>query len=160
MQDQPTGRGRVDRGRMAALFAEHHDGLLRALRRTVVADPAVLEDAAMTAWERLMRRPDVAHSATAGAWLFRVAQREAWGRARARAAELLDEHTARGVDLDEQLDVRAALRAVKPREARYLLLLAFGLSYDEIAEHERCTHTAVNRYLAEGRARARALVAA
>ena len=46
-----------------------------------------------------------------------------------------------------------ALRALKPDEARALLLKAEGLSYDEIGRRFGWTYTKVNRSIAEGRKR-------
>ncbi len=46
-----------------------------------------------------------------------------------------------------------ALKALKPDEARALLLKAEGLSYDEIGRRFGWTYTKVNRSIAEGRKR-------
>ena len=46
-----------------------------------------------------------------------------------------------------------ALRALKPDEARALLLKAEGLSYQEIGRRFGWTYTKVNRSITEGRAR-------
>jgi RNA polymerase sigma factor (sigma-70 family) len=54
---------------------------------------------------------------------------------------------------DEQTERRrAAILALKPDERRALLLVAAGLSYEEIAELNRWSRTKVNRCIAEGRA--------
>ena len=53
---------------------------------------------------------------------------------------------------------REALQALKPAELRALGLLAEGYSYVEIGERTGWSHTKINRLLAEGRARFRALV--
>jgi RNA polymerase sigma factor (sigma-70 family) len=54
---------------------------------------------------------------------------------------------------------REALRALKPQELRALTLLAEGYSYAEIGEITGYSQTKINRCLAEGRERFRALVA-
>ena len=47
--------------------------------------------------------------------------------------------------------------SLRPREARYLALLAAGYSYAEIAEREGVTYTNVNKHLSRGALRAREL---
>ncbi|HEU4736952.1 MAG TPA: sigma-70 family RNA polymerase sigma factor [Solirubrobacterales bacterium] len=54
---------------------------------------------------------------------------------------------------------REALQALKPAERRALGLLAEGYSYAEIGERTGYSQTKINRLLAEGRARFRAIVA-
>jgi RNA polymerase sigma factor (sigma-70 family) len=73
---------------------------------------------------------------------------------------------ARGAGPDEQAErrediarSREALQALKPAELRALGLLAEGYSYVEIGERTGWSQTKINRLLAEGRARFRALVA-
>jgi hypothetical protein len=46
-----------------------------------------------------------------------------------------------------------ALRALKPDEAKALMMKAHGLSYDEIGERTGWTYTKVNRAITEGRRR-------
>jgi RNA polymerase sigma factor (sigma-70 family) len=53
---------------------------------------------------------------------------------------------------------REALKALKPQELRALTLLAEGYSYSEIGEITGWTYTKVNRCLAEGRRRFRAVL--
>jgi RNA polymerase sigma factor (sigma-70 family) len=72
---------------------------------------------------------------------------------------------ARGDGPDEQVErrediarSREALQALKPAELRALGLLAEGYSYAEIGERTGWTRTKINRLLAEGRTRFRALV--
>jgi len=67
-----------------------------------------------------------------------------------------DERLERSEDLDR---TREALRALKPAELRSLTLLAAGYSYAEIAARTGYSRRKVNRALAEGRERFRALVA-
>ena len=62
--------------------------------------------------------------------------------------------------LERSLEGREAaetLKALRPREARYLALLAAGYSYAEIAEREGVTLTNVNKHLSRGALRAREL---
>ena len=106
-------------------------------------------------------------AATEGAWLRVVVKHEAMAIRRARQ-ESVDRDD---VDLDESVppgcatveDVLAggervdrsveALRALKPDEARALLLKAEGLSYQEIGKRFGWTYTKVNRSITEGRKR-------
>src|SRR3954447_17026312 len=70
----------------------------------------------------------------------------------ASAAGLRDveDQVAGGERVDRSVE---ALRALKPDEARALLLKAEGLSYQEIGKHFGWTYTKVNRSITEGRAR-------
>lgn len=66
-----------------------------------------------------------------------------------------DERTERR---EQVARTREALRALKPAELRSLTLLAAGYSYAEISEMTGFSRTKVNRTLAEGRERFRALL--
>ena len=110
---------------------------------------------------------DTLDPATEGAWLRVVVKHEAMAIRRAR----LDSVERDDVDLDENIhgglrevdDAVAggerversveALRALKPDEARALLLKAEGLSYQEIGRRFGWSYTKVNRSITEGRAR-------
>ncbi len=62
----------------------------------------------------------------------------------------VDDAVAGGERVERSVE---ALRALKPDEARALLLKAEGLSYQEIGRHFGWTYTKVNRSITEGRAR-------
>jgi RNA polymerase sigma factor (sigma-70 family) len=70
---------------------------------------------------------------------------------------IADPHQA---DLDERLDTIAALRTLKPDQARALAARALGFSYREIADALGWSYTKTNRCVTEGRAALRALLAA
>ena len=105
--------------------------------------------------------------ATEGAWLRVVVKHEAMAIRRARLDSVdrddvdldtsvhgglreVDDEVAGGERVDRSVE---ALRALKPDEARALLLKAEGLSYQEIGRHFGWTYTKVNRSITEGRAR-------
>ena len=123
-------------------------------------------DAYQRAFEIYLRKLDTVDPATEGAWLRVVVKHEAMAIRRGR----LDSVDRDDVDLDasdaglrevedevaggERVDRSVeALRALKPDEARALLLKAEGLSYQEIGKHFGWTYTKVNRSITEGRAR-------
>lgn len=165
-------------GRVAALtvFYERHDDRLRAAvySRVQTADVTIHEDACQVAWLTLVRRDDVALTERGFSWLAAVAIREGWRLARVpravpsgafRGNDELGEHEhpeplAIDVDLEAQVIARSthvaradALKKLKSAEARDLYLLAAGFSYAEIAEVTDSSYSAVNRHIAEGRAK-------
>ena len=166
------------RGDEAHLYATHHAALRRGVARTVNASPELIDDACQAAWAILLRaQPD--RGATLPAWLRTVAVREAYRLLRReRATVSLDALTNPNPDtrdnpaddwlpaladdrLDEQLEARRALRALRalpPRQRRYVAWKAAGHSYQEIGELAGgVTYTNVNRHLVLGRRRLRAL---
>src|ERR671938_1020845 len=62
----------------------------------------------------------------------------------------VDDQVAGGERVERSVE---ALRALKPDEAKALMLKAEGLSYDEIGRRFGWTYTKVNRSITEGRAR-------
>jgi len=162
---------------IALFYAEHAPGLERAVARRVHAPHATIEDACQAAWMILLRRPDVTLDQRGLAWLATVASREGWrsmsdhhevpaGAFRpgdpepgvwpepfSDASDPADRVIAR-----EHHTQRAAdFARLKPRERQALYLQALGHRYQEIAALTDSTYTAVNRRIAEGRARLRAL---
>ena len=105
--------------------------------------------------------------ASEGAWMRVVVKHEAMAIRKARAASVdvtdTDFDASEADGLREVSDTVAggervgrsveALRALKPDEARALLLKAEGLSYDEIGRRFGWSYTKVNRSIAEGRKR-------
>jgi RNA polymerase sigma factor (sigma-70 family) len=124
-------------------------------------------DAYQRAFEIYLRKLDTVDPATEGAWLRVVVKHEAMAIRRGRLDSVdrdevdldssvhlglreVDDEVAGGERVDRSVE---ALKALKPDEARALLLKAEGLSYQEIGKHFGWTYTKVNRSIAEGRAR-------
>ena len=113
-------------------------------------------DAYQRALEIYLRRLDTVEIATEGAWMRVVVKHEAMAIRRSRAQSVdrddidldasialardVDEEVAGGERVDRSVE---ALRALKPDEARALLLKAEGLSYQEIGKHFGWTYTKV-----------------
>lgn len=131
---------RAIRGDEAALFAEHHDRLLRSVSHIVNTNGPTVEDACSFAWLQLMRTgPE--RGETLFAWLRQVAVREAIRLDRRfRQVVLMGEDTLdyvveAAVDLDLEVEAREALRLVgklPERQRQVLALFAAGHSYEEI----------------------------
>jgi RNA polymerase sigma-70 factor (ECF subfamily) len=109
----------------------------------------------------LVRQPGVMAGDEARRYLFRIATnllRDRWRAAEDRpAVEIADEGSS--PDLDIQIDVRRAMRMLKPRE-RELLWLAYveGMSHAEIAESTGLGVMSVRLLLFRARRRAAALL--
>ena len=164
------------RGDESALFREHHDHLVRAVRRSVGAPTALIEDACGWAWEQLVRtQPD--RGPRLFAWLRTVAVHEAYrlSKVQRREGELEqlvqrrdDDSTAEGwehvipgrTDLDAHLRAKealATLASLPERQRRYLTLLVGGHRYNEIVATTGATYTNVNKHLTKARASVRAM---
>src|SRR4051794_10742830 len=148
------------------MVGRHGAALLRVANQFSLCHDDAL-DAYQRGLEIYLRRLDTVDPATEGAWLRVVVKHEAMAIRSARQASVDRED----VDLDERVPagLRAvedevaggerversveALKALKPDEARALLLKAEGLSYDEIGRRFGWTYTKVNRSIAEGRKR-------
>ena len=160
-QGVPDGARRVE-----AMVARHGAALLRVANQFSLCHDDAL-DAYQRGLEIYLRRLDSVDRATEGAWLRVVVKHEAMAIRRARQ-ESVDRDD---VDLDDSVatelrdveDVLAggervdrsveALKALKPDEARALLLKAEGLSYQEIGKRFGWSYTKVNRSITEGRKR-------
>jgi RNA polymerase sigma factor (sigma-70 family) len=156
---------------IADFYREHAARLHRGIcGKTVGLDDATVEDACASAWERLLGRPDIdLERYEAYWWLYKVALREAWALGRRRRREQpvggmsgADADADEPVDLDsdvadvvaqrvEHAAVDEVLGTLHWRERRELLLFAYGLSYQEIAELTGTSYTSVNRWMARGR---------
>jgi RNA polymerase sigma factor (sigma-70 family) len=164
-QATSVGHAAAD-ARVAALLARHGAALMRVARQASLChDDAA--DALQRALEIYVRRLDTVELATEAAWLKVVVRNEAYAIRRARGDCVAD----RDIDLDtvaaagdrsieEQIlssdrvgRSAEALRALKPDEARALMLKAHGLSYEEIGRRCGWTYTKVNRCITEGRRR-------
>lgn len=170
--------GMTSRKRAAIELIRRHERTLRrtARRYSLCADDA--DDALQRALEILLRKAPTSDQRELIRWMQTVTKHEALAVRRNRERSLSTPSiSARGEDADwiqlipsdkdgpadaaerrEQVArAREALKALKPQELRALTLLAEGYSYAEIGERTGWTYTKVNRCLAEGRQRFRAV---
>jgi RNA polymerase sigma factor (sigma-70 family) len=162
------------------LMAQHGNALRRTARRySLNADDA--EDAYQRSLEILLTKAPTIRLSELARWTHTVIKHEALAVRRKRERMLggvpqsaedpgredwvaLIPATADGPDLQAERGERIArsreaLQTLKPAELRALTLLAEGYSYAEIGEITGFSQTKVNRCLAEGRERFRALFA-
>ena len=156
----------ADASRVAAVVARHEPTLLRVARQSSLCDDDAF-DAYQRALEIFMRRVDTVDPETELAWLRVVVRHEAMAIRRSRSEtvagpglELDDFVPGPGRSVEDEIvageRVRRsaeALRALKPDEAKALVLKAHGLSYAEIGERCGWSYTKVNRAITEGRRR-------
>jgi RNA polymerase sigma factor (sigma-70 family) len=154
------------RSRVAAVVRRHERTLLRVARQASLCHDDAL-DAYQRALEIFVRRVETVDPATEVAWLKVVVRHEAMAIRRARSESVTDEDLdfdafvpASGRSVDEEIAASErvrrsaeALRALKPDEAKALMMKANGLSYDEIGERNGWSYTKVNRAITEGRRR-------
>ncbi len=161
----------------ARLLAAHEPGLRRVARRISIC-AADADDALQRAALILLTKAPPLEPGRLVAWMTVVTKREAIAVRRQRERQLAAHpRAADGRDLDpldraptdspgpaerfarrERLaEARRALAALKPAERTAIVLQAQGYSYAEICELCGWSYTKVNRCLAEGRARLRAL---
>jgi RNA polymerase sigma factor (sigma-70 family) len=152
--------------RVAAIVARHERTLLRVARKYSLCHDDAL-DAYQRGLEIFVRRVATVDPATELAWLKVVVRHEAIAIRRSRTESLTGEEVdvdafvpAPDRSVEDQIAsgerVRRsaeALRALKPDEARALMMKAHGLSYEEIGERNGWTYTKVNRAITEGRRR-------
>ena len=147
------------------MVARHGPALLRVANQFSLCQDDAL-DAYQRGLEIYLRRLETVDPATEGAWMRVVVKHEAMAIRRARqdfvAREDVDldasfaplrdvaEQVAGGERVERSVE---ALRALKPDEAKALMLKAQGLSYQEIGRRFGWTYTKVNRSITEGRAR-------
>jgi RNA polymerase sigma factor (sigma-70 family) len=152
--------------RVEALIARHGPALLRVANQfSLCRDDAL--DAYQHALEIYLRRLDTVDAATEGSWMRVVVKHESMAIRRARQGSVdrdevdldaslpsggrdVEDHVAAGQRVERSVE---ALRALKPDEAKALMLKAEGLSYAEIGRRFGWTYTKVNRSITEGRAR-------
>jgi RNA polymerase sigma factor (sigma-70 family) len=153
-------------GRVAAVAARHERTLLRVARQSSLCHDDAL-DAYQRALEIFVRRVDTVDPATEVAWLKVVIRHEAMAIRRARTESVTGEELdldafvpGPGRSVEDQIAsgerVRRsaeALRALKPDEAKALMMKAHGLSYEEIGTRNGWSYTKVNRAITEGRRR-------
>ena len=170
------------RKRAAVELIRRHEGALRrtARRFSLCADDA--EAAYQRALEILLTKAPTADLRELIRWTQTVTKHEALAvrrqRERILGAPAPQRHDAEEgqdwvqlipsshdgpADLAERRErvarTREALQALKPQELRALTLLAEGYSYAEIGEITGWSYTKINRCLAEGRRRFRAILA-
>ncbi len=159
------------------LIRSHERTLRRTARRySLCADDA--EDALQRALEILLTKAPTSDPRQLIRWMQTVTKHEALAVRRTRERNLgLPVPVTRDEDSDWVQSIpsekdgpadsaerrerigraREALKTLKPQELRALTLLAEGYSYAEICEQTGWTYTKVNRCLAEGRQRFRAV---
>jgi RNA polymerase sigma factor (sigma-70 family) len=151
--------------RVEAMVTRHGPALLRVANQFSLCHDDAL-DAYQRALEIYLRRLETVEVATEGAWMRVVVKHEAMAIRRARAASVdrddvdldavhtgardVDDQVAGGERVERSVE---ALKALKPDEAKALMLKAQGLSYQEIGRRFGWTYTKVNRSITEGRAR-------
>jgi RNA polymerase sigma factor (sigma-70 family) len=151
--------------RVEAMVGRHGPALLRVANQFSLCHDDAL-DAYQRALEIYLRRLDTVEVATEGAWMRVVVKHEAMAIRRHRAQSVdrddvdldasvglardVEEEVAGGERVDRSVE---ALRALKPDEAKALMLKAHGLSYQEIGRRFGWTYTKTNRAITEGRRR-------
>jgi RNA polymerase sigma factor (sigma-70 family) len=166
MQQRVSLREADPETRVAAVMASHGRTLLRVANHWSICHDDAL-DAYQRGLEIFLKRAHAVDPATEVAWLKVVIKHEALAIRRTRQDSVggddpeLDAHApAEQRSVEEQIASgqrvsrsAEALRALKPDEARALMLKAEGLSYQEIGERCGWTYTKVNRAITEGRRR-------
>jgi len=179
--DAGRSAGAGARKRAAVELIARHEATLKRTARRYSIDAEDAEDAYQRALEIVLTKAPTTDPRDLIRWTQTVTKHEAlairrhrekllgYPAARDRAGVPLDPVAlipAEGDGPDEQAErretvarTREALRALKPAELRSLTLLAEGYSYAEIGEITGFSPTKINRCLAEGRDRFRALLA-
>ncbi|MBV8219272.1 MAG: sigma-70 family RNA polymerase sigma factor [Solirubrobacterales bacterium] len=152
-------------GDIGELYGALAARLEQIVRLDVRASDAVIEDACQVAWCRLLGHGERVQRETAMAWLARTAVHEAFrSLRRCRREQSLEGGIEEAGDLacirtpampGKLFEERERLNQVgllSVRQQRLLWLHAFGLTYAEIAAHEKCTQRTVERQLLRARA--------
>lgn len=174
---EATKTSAAARKRAAVEIIARHEGALRRTARRYSFDAEDAEDAYQRALEIVLTKAPTTDLRELIRWTQTVTKHEAlalrasrekllgYRRVREGAEDPVALIPAGGDGPDEQVErredvarSREALQALKPAELRALGLLAEGYSYVEIGERTGWSQTKINRLLAEGRARFRALV--
>jgi RNA polymerase sigma-70 factor, ECF subfamily len=145
-------------GRAFAVLLRRHGPVLRAYVNRLTRRPSetddVLQEVALAAWQAL---PGLEHPEHVKAWLFRIAERQAFALLRRQPQHVeLDEELPTPGDEEDRSDVRQALRAALTRlpeqQARvWVLREVGGLSYAAIAEELGVPESTVRGALAQAR---------
>lgn len=166
------------RKRAAVELIRRHERTLRrtARRYSLCGDDA--EDALQRALEILLTKAPTSDQRQLIRWMQTVTKHEALAVRRNRErqlgtpaaaprdegdwVQLIPSEKDGPADTAERRELvaraREALKALKPQELRALTLLAEGYSYAEIGQITGWTYTKINRCLAEGRQRFRAVI--
>ena len=172
----PTRRATTRNEQIAVMHREHARRLERCVERRARASPETIEDACSFAWLQLLTHTCIdldAPNWRALGWLTQSATREAWRlEARRRRDGLVDhvalerelglrEQTAHGADeVVDQRERLALVAQIPERPRRFLLRLALGHSYREIAAGESVSLTTTNHQIARAKRLLRAVEAA
>ena len=173
--------GEAARSRAAVELIGRHEAALRRTARRYSLCPDDAEDAYQRALEILLTKAPTTDPRELIRWTQTVTKHEALAVRRQRErilgrplppsretpdepdwVQLIPSERDGPADLAERRErvarSREALQALKPQELRALTLLAEGYSYQEIGELTGWSYTKINRCLAEGRQRFRALL--
>lgn len=169
MSGRSDSHGVPQQGDEAALFELYGERLERSVARALGAERRHAEDACAWAWAQLvatqpergerifawLRATAINHARRLGVLERREAAPEFGGEdPELPWEELIEARTSLEVELEGRAAAEA-LAELRPREARYLSLLAAGYSYREIAEREGVTYRTVDRHISRSRARIR-----
>ena len=165
--------GRTRNDQIAAMHRRHERELRRRVARRSRADPSTVEDACSHAWLQLLTHPSVDLASPDWrllGWLTVTATREARRLQARRVREgpldpiaIESERRLRG-PLAPGPDELAAQHArldlvgqIPQRPRRFLMQLALGYSYREIAAHEDASLATTNKQIARAKRLLRAL---
>jgi DNA-directed RNA polymerase specialized sigma24 family protein len=171
--DTPVARLSITRfEQIAVLHGQDARRLERRVARHMDAEPQTIEDACSFAWLQLLTHTSVDLGPPSGGvlgWLTQTATREAWRLEARRARDQLLDHVAIERELLREevrpsVDELAAQHArldlvaeIPERPRRFLMRLALGYSYCEIAAHENASLTTTNKQIARAKRSLRAL---
>jgi len=162
---------------IADMYAKHDDELHRLVRSRQFGhghiSPLVVDDACSFAWTQLLTHDYVNLGPPrwrALAWLTTCAVHEAWRlhRIEYRAAPIVnatvdaitaerDTGAPSAAELAEQHARLELVKQIPERPRRFLLRLALGYTYDEIAAAEGASYTTVNKQIARAKRLLRSL---
>lgn len=153
--------------RIAAIYARHEGELRRVVARRGSQNDVIVEDACAHAWTQLLASEHVDLRPPlwpALAWLATTAVRHAWQlndcqrRATARPVDAIDaENIGRGQTAPATEELAAQrlrldlIAQIPERPRRFLLRLALGYSYKEIAAAEHASATTTNKQIARAK---------
>jgi DNA-directed RNA polymerase specialized sigma24 family protein len=151
--------------RIAAIHRAHARELERRVARRAHATPQTIEDACSQAWVQLLTHPQVDVGLPAGrvlVWLALTATREVWRVQRQRRRDELVVPAAleqcprartapSAEDVVAQRDRLRLVGEVAERPRRFLLRLATGHSYREIAVDEAVSRTTTTKQITRAR---------
>lgn len=183
LPSEKVGPSEAERKRAAVELIRSHDAALKSSARRYSLCAADAEDAYQRGIEILLNKAPVADPRQLLPWARTVIKHESLALRRARERSLsqpterdghrfdsevedwVDRLEASGPQPDDSLigrelvhRSREAIAELKPDERKALTQLAEGYSYAEIGSMNGWTYTKVNRCLAEGRERLRAIV--